>query len=1063
MKRISKILILAILCTVCLVLLACGKIDSIHFETEPRKTYVQGQEFTLEDAVIVATSKDKTTPVDMAEVSISGYNKDQLGSQTVTITYGEQTLTHTVTVIPRIALEGITRDYFIGDSFDKTKGRLRVADDNGNTKSVNMSEEAVIVEGFDSSSAGPKTITVKYGNYTGTANVTVYSAETIELTSKPKKTTYYSHDTEFVITGAFFTVTANNGSLTRMIEVTPDMVTGFQEAIKSATMEHMDTPLRQTVKFNYLGKSFDFNITVRFSGVSLALLRSEELKDVTPETATQEQNEIALDALLVYADLTPTEQKLVSDEAIQKLLEIGIAYGAKVFADEAETYSETIRLGFTKDSETKRLQGKINIIATSYDAVVRDLERLEDPFETLLSLGATLYELKEEFYFKKIGDKTVDEILCNVFEPSAIEDVLTAFEMLIELHEILVVVPDDWTRASLADYENDIRAAVATMNASDYQAFEGSATIYSILSSWRAKDDYFDIIYAYYYQYDRENLVNTLWEKIYLPKPLQELFTIHNLACQEAMNMRVGDDTSTFMYYYFRANEIANTIKASGITLHTDLYNFFNFDRLISAYLFFGTAKIKDYEINGIAYVYHASSLLENGTYDKLLNNFFELFKLSLQDGFSFEDEKVMELARKMLNNYLEFTPSERFAFLSSLHCDYRITQSTELVLHHTVGEDGILTCFNYFTDLLYSGYREVLSEEAYSVFTRLMEATELYALRYHNPTLYNGFTDANGVEHLGFVAFMEAILADAAKLEESEKALFTELLEKMTKEYNNTKTPVTPEINDNTAALFEDLKAAIEIFYLFYNQAVSEDVEFADKFNYYVIAFSAYERAKTIAEQILSGANSDVLYAFGYQEVTFNIAVEDAIGVVNATYDYMLDGIGGIFYLTLIRTDIESYNLATIYLTYNVSSFLDHAYDVFVAEVKGEINASYKDQLHALMVEYSKLSNDQIFVLQTIGASKYLFDAIDHCYANSGDDKTASVVTLFTEAARAYAVYSLDTKDTANKTAFVNAFAALKDAYTALEDKTAFDAVLQEAYAFFAAKYALLSLNIFG
>mgnify|MGYP003311958228 CR=1 FL=1 len=90
MKRISKILILAILCTVCLVLLACGKIDSIHFETEPRKTYVQGQEFTLEDAVIVATSKDKTTPVDMAEVSISGYNKDQLGSQTVTITYGEQ-------------------------------------------------------------------------------------------------------------------------------------------------------------------------------------------------------------------------------------------------------------------------------------------------------------------------------------------------------------------------------------------------------------------------------------------------------------------------------------------------------------------------------------------------------------------------------------------------------------------------------------------------------------------------------------------------------------------------------------------------------------------------------------------------------------------------------------------------------------------------------------------------------------------------------------------------------------------------------------------------------------
>ena len=1061
MKRISKILVLAILCTVCLVLLACGKIDSIRFETEPRKTYVQGQEFTLEDAVIVATSKDKTTPVDMAEVSISGYNKDQLGSQTVTITYGEQTLTHTVTVIPRIALEGITRDYFIGDTFDKTKGRLRVADDNGNTKSVNMSDEAVVVEGFDSSSAGSKTVTVKYGNYTGTANVTVYTAETIELTSKPKKTTYYSHDTEFSISGAFFTVTANNGSLTRMIEVTPDMVTGFQPS--AATMEHMDTPLRQTVKFNYLGKSFDFNITVRFSGVSLALLRSEELKDVTPETATQEQNEIALDALLVYADMTPTEQKLVSNDAIQKLLEIGIAYGAKVFADEAETYSETIRLGAVKDSETKRLQGKINIIATSYDAVVRDLERLEDPLETLLSLGATLYELKEEFYFKKIGDKTVDEILCNVFEPSAIEDVITAFEMLIELHEILVVVPNDWTRASLADYENDIRAAVATMNASDYQAFEGSATIYSILSSWREKDDYFDIIYAYYYQYDRENLVNTLWEKIYLPKPLQELFTIHNLACQEAMKMRTGDDTSTFMYYYARANEIAANIKASGVALHTDLYNFFNFDRLISAYLFFGTAKIKDQEINGIAYVYHASSLLGNGTYDKLLDNFFELFKLSLQDGFTFEDEKVLELARKMMNNYLEFTPGERFAFLSSLHCDYRITQSGELVLHHTVGEDDILTCFNYFTYLIYSSYREVLSEEAYSVFSRLMEATELYALRYHNPNLYNGYTDANGTEHIGFLATMEAILADAAKLEESEKALFAELLEKMTKEYNDTKTPPTPEINDDTAALFEDLKAAIETFYEFYNQATSEDVEAADKFKYYVIAFSAYERAKTIAAEILATENSDVLYAYGYQEATFSLLVDQTVGEARATYDYMLDGIGGIFYLTMLRTEVESYNLCTVYLTYNVSSFLDHAYDVLLAEFRGKIDASYKDQLHALMVEYSKFTNDQISVLEMIGASEYLFGAIDSYYEAAGNAEITSVVKLFTDAARAYAVYSVDTKVAENKTAFVDAFAALKNAYEGLADATAFDAVLQEAYAFFAAKYALLSLNIFG
>jgi hypothetical protein len=341
------------------------------------------------------------------------------------------------------------------------------------------------------------------------------------------------------------------------------------------------------------------------------------------------------------------------------------------------------------------------------------------------------------------------------------------------------------------------------------------------------------------------------------------------------------------------------------------------------------------------------------------------------------------------------------------------------------------------------------------------MEATELYALRYHNPNLYNGYTDANGTEHIGFLAAMEAILADAAKLEESEKALFADLLEKMTKEYNNVKTPHTPVIDDETAALFDDLKAAIETFHTFYNQASSEDVEAADKFKYYIIAFSAYERAKTIANQILATDNQDVLYAFGYEETTFNISLDQAVGVAAATYDYMLDSIGGIFYLTMLRTEVESYNLCTIYLTYNVSAFLDHAYDVFLAEFKGEIDASYKDQIKALMVEYSKFTNDQISVLEMIGASEYLFGAIDNCYKAAGDAETANVVKLFTDAARAYAVYTVDTKVAANRTAFVDAFAALKNAYTNLADKTAFDAVLQEAYAFFAAKYALLSLNI--
>ena len=981
MKRISKLLILALLCTVCFVLFACGdKIDGIYFETEPRKTFVQGQEFTLDNATLVAMAKDKNKPVDMAGVTISGYNKDQIGQQTVTVTYEEQTVEIKVTVIPRIAVEGVTKDYFVGDAFD-AKGRLRVADDNANIKSVNMNDATVTVEGFDSTTPGKKTLTVKQGNYTGTFTVTVYTAETVELSNAPKRNVYYSHNTaaDFVTTGAYFTVTANNGSLTRMIEATPDMVTGFDPS--AATLENMDTPLQQTVKFNYLGRSFDFKITVRFTGVSLALLRSEELKDVTPETATEEQNIKALDALRAYADLTPIDQALVDSDAIQKLLEIGLTYGVKLFNEEAETFANTIKLTAVKDKETKRTIGNINIVATSYEAVKADLERLEDMDVLFLDLAATLYELKEAFYFKKIGEVTIDELLGNVFQPDAIEDVTKAFNFLLELYEKFEEIPEDWEPSDLANYENEVREVVAIINASDYKAFEGSATIYSILSSWRTKNDYFEIIYGFYFYNDRTNMTSALWEKIYLPGGMQDLFTMHNFACQEAFNMRIGDDTSTFMYYYARANEIAEQIKANGSDLHNKIYNFFQFDDLIKEYLFFGTEKIQDKEINNIAYVYHASSLLDNANYEKILADFFELFKLSMQDGFTFQDEGVKELAISMLDSYAAFSPSERFAFLSSLHCDYRYSTSSLLILAHTVHEDGVIECFNYFAYLIYSSFKEALSADAYDLFSRLMEASEMYALRYHNPDLYNGFTDANNVEHLGFLATMAAIIEDAKGLSEADKAPFASLLAKLTEAYEiETDTPTAPVLTEEQNALFEELKASIETFYAFYYQALEAE----EPFKYYIIAFSAFERAKSIISDIRAIDNADVLYALNHVPTPFNISFDGQVGVKEATYDYMFDEIGSVFYLTTLRTSTEDGSDVCTHYWYSdkIAEFIYEAYDVFLAIANGTIDETYLNAIRDLDNSVSTkylFDKHEINALKELGAWDYYEAAIEY------------------------------------------------------------------------------------
>ena len=663
--------------------------------------------------------------------------------------------------------------------------------------------------------------------------------------------------------------------------------------------------------------------------------------------------------------------------------------------------------------------------------------------------------MKEEFYSKKVDNKSVDEILCTVFDSAAIDEVKTAFELLIELHEILLPIPSDWTKEMLPTYENDIRFAVATINASDFKAFDGSATLYSILATWREdKNDYFDIIYAYYYYYDRDSMISTLWEKIYMPGLLQELFTMHNLACQEAFKMRVGDDTSTFMYYYKRANQVAEKVKSGDNDLHKALYSFFNFDRLISSYLYFGTAQIQEQSINGIAYVYHASSLLDNPIYEELWTDFIELFKLSLQPNFSFSNEEVMKYARGVLESYTKLSPNERFAFLSSLHCDYRVTTSSELVLRHSVDEDGVLNCYSYFTYLLYSSYKEVLSEKAYIVFYNLMEVTEMYALRYHNPDIYNGFTDSNGRRHLGFLATMKAIILDAATLSNAEKEPFEMLLAQMTEVYNNTNTPPAPNIDDNSAALFNELKATIETFYRFYNKATSEDVDNDDKYKYYIIAFSAYERAKTIASEIRKADSDDVLYTLIYQEVEFNLSVNNSIVAANATYDYMLDSMGGVIYKNMLIDEIDSYNVCTIYLSYGVSEFLNHAYDVLLAEYDGEIDSTYKQQILALIAEYNSLNDNQIFVLNILCASDYYFSAIEHCFEDIYDEDTMNVLNLLIETQRTYATYVTGSKNQSDRADFVAAFEALKNAYNSLADKTSFENDFLVTYNMYLIKY---------
>ena len=251
------------------------KIEQIYITNNhsPRLTYVEGQDLDLSKGAltVVIDGQETLLPMTDASVSVTGYDKTKLGDQTLTVTYNELTTTFTVKVVARIVAEGFEKQYFIGDTFNAAKGKLRVAKDDATTFTVNMNDPKVSVQAFDSTTPGTKTVTAQYTDgatqYTCTFNVEVYGASDVKIVY-PDKKQYYSHDTGLDFAGGYLTVTAGtNSSIVRHVDITADMVTGFD--LSAVTKDHRNTPLSQEITIKYLDKTFNYTIKITYSGVTV--------------------------------------------------------------------------------------------------------------------------------------------------------------------------------------------------------------------------------------------------------------------------------------------------------------------------------------------------------------------------------------------------------------------------------------------------------------------------------------------------------------------------------------------------------------------------------------------------------------------------------------------------------------------------------------------------------------------------------------------------------------------------------------------------------------------------
>lgn len=218
----------------------------------PKTDYIVGQDLDLTGIEVLLHKPGGDQRVPVTEDMITGYNKDQIGEQTITVTYNGQIVdTYTVNVEnPVKQLEWIQKpqtSYVINEDLSVAGGQFKAIKENGEFETITLTED--MISGFDTSTKGTKTVIVTYEGKTLTYDITVADkVDKIEITKDPKKDYLYNQD---LVAGGEITVTKASGE-TETVTITPDMITGY----------HKDQLGNQTVTINYGGQTVDFELNV---------------------------------------------------------------------------------------------------------------------------------------------------------------------------------------------------------------------------------------------------------------------------------------------------------------------------------------------------------------------------------------------------------------------------------------------------------------------------------------------------------------------------------------------------------------------------------------------------------------------------------------------------------------------------------------------------------------------------------------------------------------------------------------------------------------------------------
>lgn len=1062
MKKLHRI-ILIVAFSICTIFgfAACKEEETILLKAElATATVYEGQELNLADSVLHYQIGDEKSQISLAspDVSVFGFDANKLGEQTITVEYSGKSITITVTVQPRMSLDGAQTVYFVDEAFNEEKGTVKIVTDDG-TISVPLSDEKITVEGFTSETTNSAlALTVKYTDgdvaYSGAFTVKVIDAE-ISL-RKPNKQGYKSHDEKLDLSGGYLSVKASGK--TEYVPLTDDMVSGFEPT--ALTVADYGKSVTQMISVVYKNRTFTYPVEVSYSEISLIRFYASELAslDFSGEEApeiSQAQGENALTAVKAYMGLEEEEKALITENEMRSVLLPATVYGYDAWVEEALAYQNT----FTISNNT------VILTCESYETTKTDCEKLQDTTAKIYTLGDTLAKMATTFAEESVLDSTVSEYLAAVYSASALENCKEALEYMIALYDCLaeVEVPENWTAADLTAYKTSFEAALEEIRfGGKFKNYE-SRFVYNLVSGWRENDDYFELMYTYFYNTENEDAIAAM-KDVALPGVLEDLY----VALVDAVwqTSYIGNnqviDTTEFMVLFNNAYETMTELDAlEDGDMYKDLYQTLKFDGILQQNgqgIAVSFAELFDFaRTTNYGYMYHLHTIWESDLYEKLWAPYIDIVT-NKEEGY-FESVQYNQDVMALFKTFIELRPTEQYAFLDSLNSYYRYRQEQPILALET--KDGV--AYSTFSMIIANCFSEELGDELYPVYEKLMYAMEYYVLRFEYPQAYELFQD-----------YMYEAKAEFESLEKEQQDEFTAVLGYFYDKYLGYYNEQFVELDETWKAKFEELATAYRDAYDAYVLITGGGQENAVTVDAYTYFFSAYKKAESLAAYITSEAPDNVKNVYYYQGYSLNedwivYSMDNWALTFKSFYaDFMLN-------IRLSTTSGDSIILWDIYgtETYNLDEFLVGAYELlrgYRNQANGGFDGLTAEEVLAIMASYRNLTVQQKIIFSYFDSSSSFYYMALKTYFENTYTSTAveAVAAQLLEVEKAYFSYVNHVEtleegkeiDPSYQEAFETAVKAMTNKFGSLttEEQAEFNSLLESVYGYYVGEYDKLN-----